>query len=82
MFTRIYNYINEEEYAIACGQLIWYQQKLAHVEGLNCSDAGKTERRKRLRLVIDCIKYSYNLWSDTLEGIRFGDFANSRLDQG
>jgi len=61
MFTRIYNYINDEEYAIACSQLIWYQNKLTQVENLNCSDAGKTERRKRLQLVIDCIKYSYNL---------------------
>ena len=61
MITRIYNWYNEEEYALTQSQLIFFERKLAVINDELCNQANKDIRRKRIQLVIDCIKYTYGL---------------------
>ena len=61
MITRIYNWINAEEYAIAQSQLIFFERKLAAIDMELCNGCNKDIRKRRIQLVIDCIKYTYNL---------------------
>lgn len=61
MITRMYNYWNHEEYALAQSQLIFFQRKLVAIDMELCNQANKDIRRKRIQLVIDCIKYTYGL---------------------
>ena len=61
MITRMYNWWNEEEYALAQSQLIFFERKLAVINDELCNQANKQIRRKRIQLVIDCIKNTYNL---------------------
>jgi hypothetical protein len=57
----MYNYWNHEEYALAKSQLIFFERKLAVIDNELCNSANKEIRKKRIQLVIDCIKYTYNL---------------------
>ena len=61
MITKIYNWFNQEEYALAQSQLLFFQDKLKVIDNELCNQANKTIRKKRIQLVIDCIKYTYNL---------------------
>lgn len=61
MITRFYNYWNHEEYALAQSQLLFFEKKLKAIDSDSCNDANKAIRRKRIQLVIDCIKYTYSL---------------------
>ena len=61
MITRMYNWWNEEEFALAPSQLIFFQKKLKVIDNELCNDANKQIRKKRIQLVIDCIKYTYGL---------------------
>ena len=61
MITRMYNWWNEEEFALAQSQLIFFQKKLKVIDNELCNDANKEIRKRRIQLVIDCIKYTYNL---------------------
>ena len=61
MITSIYNWYNNEEYALAKSQLLFFQNKLKYVENENCNEYNKGLRRQRIELVIRCIKYTYNL---------------------
>ena len=61
MITRFYNWVNAEEYALAQSQLIFFQKKLKVIDNELCNDANKEIRKRRIQLVIDCIKYTYNL---------------------
>ena len=61
MITRMYNWWNDEEYAIAQSQLIFFERKLAAIDMELCNNANKDIRKRRIQLVIDCIKYTYNL---------------------
>ena len=57
----MYNWWNEEEYALAQSQLIFFERKLAVIDDELCNQVNKQIRKKRIQLVIDCIKYTYNL---------------------
>ena len=57
----MYNWWNEEEYALAQSQLIFFEKKLASIDMELCNQVNKQIRKKRIQLVIDCIKYTYNL---------------------
>ena len=57
----MYNYLNHEEYALAQSQLIFFERKLAGIDMELCNQVNKDIRRKRIQLVIDCIKYTYGL---------------------
>jgi hypothetical protein len=61
MITRIYNWWCDEEYAIAQSQLIFFERKLASIDTELCNSSNKEIRKRRIQLVIDCIKYTYNL---------------------
>ena len=61
MITRIYNWVNAEEYAIAQSQLIFFERKLSSIDMELCNSCNKDIRKRRIQLVIDCIKYTYGL---------------------
>jgi len=61
MITSIYNWYNNEEYALAKSQLLFFQNKLKSIDNDTCNDYNKDVKRSRIELVINCIKYTYNL---------------------
>jgi hypothetical protein len=62
MIARLYNWWNDEEYALAQSQLLFFENKLRAIDSeLCCNEANRAIRKKRIQLVIDCIKYTYNL---------------------
>ena len=60
MITALYNWYHEDEYLIARQQLEFFENKLRSIDNDTCNDQNKQYRRKRIELVIRCIKYTYN----------------------
>ena len=56
MITSIYNWYNNEEYALAKSQLLFFQNKLKSIDNDTCNDYNKAVKRSRIELVINCIK--------------------------
>jgi hypothetical protein len=61
MITGLYNWYYEEEYLLARQQLDFFENKLNCIDKDTCNDINKAYRKRRIELVIRCIKYTYNL---------------------
>jgi len=61
MLTNLYNYYHTDEYELALEQLEFFEKKLLSIDNDNCNDTNKAYRKRRIELVIKCIKYTYNI---------------------
>lgn len=57
----IYNYLYPDELDYAIDQVLLYEKKILHIQGEDINESNKLMKIKRLNLIIDCIKYRYNL---------------------
>ena len=60
MITSLYNWYYEDEYLLARERLHWFENKLRAIDSDTCNDVNKQYRRKRIEMVIRCIRYTYN----------------------
>ena len=60
MITSLYNWYYEDEYLLAQEQLKFFENKLKAIDNDTCNDVNKQYRKRRIELVIRCIKYTYN----------------------
>ena len=61
MFTAAYNSYYWEETELAKQQLAFFQAKLDRVNAEACNDTNRGIRKRRLELILYCIKYTYGL---------------------
>ena len=61
MITSLYNWYYEDEYELAREQLEFFENKLKAIDNDTCNDTNKAYRKRRIELVIKCIKYTYNM---------------------
>ena len=57
----IYNYFYPHEIEYAIDQVLFYEKKILHIQNEDINESNKLMKIKRLNLIIDCIKYKYNL---------------------
>jgi len=57
----IYNYFYPDEIDYAIDQVLFYEKKILHIQNEDINESNKLMKIKRLNLIIDCIKYKYNL---------------------
>ena len=57
----IYNYLYPDELDYAIDQVLFYEKKILHIQNEDINESNKLMKIKRLNLIIDCIKYRYNL---------------------
>ena len=61
MITALYNWYYEDECELARQQLEFYENKLKAIDNDTCNIENKQYRKKRIEIVVKCIKYTYNL---------------------
>jgi hypothetical protein len=57
----IYNYLYPDDYDYAINQIVFYENKILHIQGEDINENNKLMRIKKFEFVIDCIKYKYNI---------------------
>jgi|TARA_R110002020_G_scaffold153514_2_gene332908 hypothetical protein len=57
----IHNYLYPDDYDYAVNQIIFYENKILHIQGEDINENNKLMRIKKFEFVIDCIKYKYNI---------------------
>ena len=57
----IYNYFYPDELDYAYNQILFYEKKILHIQNEDINDSNKLMKIKRLNLIVDCIKYKYNI---------------------
>ena len=57
----IYNYLYPQEIDYAIDQVLFYEKKILHIQNEDINESNKLMKIKRLNLIIDCIKYKYNI---------------------
>jgi len=57
----IYNYLYPDELDYAIDQVLLYEKKILHIQGEDINESNKLMKIKRLNLIINCIKYKYNI---------------------
>jgi len=57
----IYNYLYPDDFDYAVNQIIFYENKILHIQGEDINENNKLMKIKRLQFIIDCIKYKYNI---------------------
>lgn len=61
MFTAAYNTYYWEEAELAKQQLKFFEDKLKNIDNHQCNQTNKGVRKRRLELIIYCIRYTYGL---------------------
>lgn len=62
MITKIYNYINWEEFIEAENLVGFLSNRISEVKGnVKLTDTEKKDKIKRIELSIKCIKYTYGI---------------------
>ena len=57
----IYNYLYPDDYDYAINQIIFYENKILHIQNEDINENNKLMRIKRLQFIIDSVKYKYNI---------------------
>jgi len=57
----IHNYLYPDDYDYAVNQIVFYENKIIHIQGEDINENNKLMRIKKFEFVIDCIKYKYNI---------------------
>jgi len=57
----IYNYLYPDDYEYAISQIVFYENKILHIQGEDINENNKLMRIKKFEFVISCIKYKYNI---------------------
>ena len=57
----IYNYLYPDDYEYAINQIVFYENKILHIQGEDINESNKLMKIKRIQLIIDCIKYKYGI---------------------
>jgi len=57
----IHNYLYPDDYDYAVNQIVFYENKILHIQGEDINENNKLMRIKKFEFVIDCIKYKYNI---------------------
>lgn len=62
MITKIYNYINSEEFIEAENLIGFLVNRISEIKGnVKLNDTEKKNKIKRIELSIKCIKYTYGI---------------------
>ena len=61
MITSLYNWYYKDEYELAREQLEFFENKLKSIDNDTCNHENKQYRKRRIELVIKCIRYTYNM---------------------
>ena len=57
----IYNYLYPDEVDYAINQIVFYENKILHIQNEDINESNKLMKIKRLTFLIDCIKYKYGI---------------------
>lgn len=61
LYSLIQNYFYRDDYEYAINQIVFYENKILHIQGEDINESNKLMKIKRIQFIIDCIKYKYNI---------------------
>ena len=57
----LYNYFYPDQLDYAVNLIIYYEQKILHIQNEDINESNKLMKIKKFQFIIDCIKFKYNL---------------------